>query len=85
MSHSSVAAAPFSLHPALSATPRGHQTRDNDLLPQRTHGVREKMLLQLHGQQIRIPDLGRLMEDWPRDQNPHLDAVDSKILQIIER
>ncbi|UQC83227.1 terpene synthase family protein [Colletotrichum lupini] len=84
MSHSSVTAAPFSLHPALSSTPRGHQTRDNDLLPQRTHGVREKMLLQLHGQKIRIPDLGRLMEDWPRDQNPHLNAVDSKILQIIE-
>jgi len=46
--------------------------------------TREKILRQLHGQNVRIPDLGKMMADWPRAQNKHLEDVNSKILEIIE-
>ncbi|KZL77987.1 pentalenene synthase [Colletotrichum tofieldiae] len=74
---SSVSQAPVSLHPALSR----HLEQRNTLVQSCT---REQILQQLHGQNVRIPDLGKLMTDWPKDQSPHVEAVDSKILQIIE-
>ncbi|KAK2728947.1 terpene synthase metal-binding domain protein [Colletotrichum kahawae] len=81
---SSVASAPVSLHPALSR----HSERSNsgrNSPAQKSQGrTREQILWQLHGQNVRIPDLGKMMADWPKDQSMHLEAVNSKILQIIE-
>ncbi|KJZ72333.1 hypothetical protein HIM_08259 [Hirsutella minnesotensis 3608] len=70
--------------PSLSAT----RTRDIDggsVDSQKNGGFREQTLSQLRGQQVHIPDLGKMMQGWQNDQSPHRDAVDGKILEIIQR
>ncbi|KAK2006132.1 terpene synthase family protein [Colletotrichum eremochloae] len=46
--------------------------------------TRAQILQQLHGQTVRIPDLGKLMVDWSKDISVHAEAVNSKILESIE-
>uniref|UniRef100_A0AAU7YQI5 Terpene synthase n=1 Tax=Colletotrichum echinochloae TaxID=537474 RepID=A0AAU7YQI5_9PEZI len=74
---SSAIQASVSLHPTLSR----HVETNNKIAQNCT---REQILEQLHGQKVRIPDLGKLMDDWPKDLSHHVEAVNSKILQIIE-
>ncbi|KAJ0159108.1 Presilphiperfolan-8-beta-ol synthase [Colletotrichum tanaceti] len=81
---SSVAPAPGSLQPALSR--HSERTKCGTSSPaEKSQGpTRQQILRQLHGQHVRIPDLGEMMADWPKDQNIHSEAVNSKILQIIK-
>ncbi|KAK1580056.1 terpene synthase family protein [Colletotrichum navitas] len=81
---SSVAPAPVSLHPALSQYSERGDSGTNSQAHTSQGMTREKILRQLHGQNVRIPDLGKMMADWPRAQNKHLEDVNSKILEIIE-
>ncbi|KAK2062723.1 terpene synthase family protein [Colletotrichum caudatum] len=81
---SSVATAPDPLHPALS---RHSERTSSGINPQvqKSQGMtREKILQQLHGQNVRIPDLGKIMGDWPKGQNIHSEVVNTKILEIIK-
>lgn len=73
---SSVAQESISIHPALLQHPEPRSTRNQSF-------TREQILQQLHGKNVRIPDLGKLMTDWPKEQSPHVEAVNSKVLQII--
>ncbi|KAK1954554.1 terpene synthase family protein [Colletotrichum sublineola] len=81
---SSVVPAPVSLHPALSQNSEKSSSRGNSSAKNSQGLTREQILWQLHGQNVHIPDLGKLMADWPNDQSMHLEAVNSKILRIIE-
>lgn len=46
--------------------------------------TREELLSVLRGQSLRVPDLTRMHAGWPKDTNPHVEAIDVKILQLIE-
>ncbi|KAF6802986.1 pentalenene synthase [Colletotrichum sojae] len=81
---SSTVAPALSVHPALSSAVRRRDLHSPSPKPKSQTLSRDQILWSLHGQQVRIPDLGKLMIDWPKDQNAHLEAVDNKILQIIE-
>ncbi|KAF0326778.1 pristinol synthase [Colletotrichum asianum] len=51
---------------------------------QKSQHTRSSMLAQLHGQRIRIPDLGKMMEHWTKEMNPHANTAESKVTSIIE-
>lgn len=42
------------------------------------------MLAQLNGQTLRVPDLGKLMQGWPEDMSPNADAIDARVVAMIE-
>ncbi|KAF5687761.1 epi-isozizaene synthase [Fusarium circinatum] len=46
--------------------------------------TRENLLSVLRGQSLRVPDLALMHAGWPKDTNPHVEAIDVKILQLIE-
>ncbi|KAF5983032.1 epi-isozizaene synthase [Fusarium bulbicola] len=46
--------------------------------------TREDLLSVLRGQNLRVPDLALMHAGWPKDTNPHVEAIDVKILQLIE-
>lgn len=46
--------------------------------------TREELLSVLRGQSLRVPDLALMHAGWPKDMNPHVEAIDVKILQLIE-
>ncbi|KAL0936346.1 pentalenene synthase [Colletotrichum truncatum] len=77
---SSITSGLISLHPALSQFSESDDSQAQKI----QSNVREKILWGLHGQNVRIPDLGKMMTGWPKDQSLHLEAVNSKILRIIE-
>lgn len=44
---------------------------------------RQEIIQKLRGQQVRIPDLRKVMVNWPYDTNPQAYVVDDKINQLI--
>ncbi|TEA14650.1 Pristinol synthase [Colletotrichum sidae] len=83
MSFSAAAMAHVSVHPALQPAAKPHQSASASSASKSQH-VRDGMLAKLHGQRVRIPDLGKMMEHWSKEMSPHVDMVDSKVLNMIE-
>ncbi|KAK1975935.1 terpene synthase family protein [Colletotrichum cereale] len=73
---SSLAQTPITLQPTLR--------RPEANYPVVQEPTRGQIIQQLHGQTVRIPDLAKLMIDWSKDMSPHVQAVNSKILESIE-
>ncbi|TDZ22299.1 Pristinol synthase [Colletotrichum orbiculare MAFF 240422] len=71
-----------SLHPAMSAKNPQHAENEPDADQDKKN--RDQILWQLHGQNVRIPDLGVLMKGWPKNKSVHEEAVTQKIQQIIQ-
>ncbi|KAJ6572083.1 terpene synthase family protein [Mycena capillaripes] len=63
---------PFSVPPPSTTHPHVHDLS------------RDQILSRFRGQTVRIPDLGKMMKGWPEEVNPHKEAMEFQILQIIE-
>lgn len=45
--------------------------------------TRNSMLQSVYGQEVRMPDLNKILDGWKCDQNPQSDVVDNKVKRLI--
>lgn len=55
-----------------------------DTEPPQSKSIRERMLANLNGQTLCVPDISKLMQGWPQDLSPHASAIDARVLQMIK-